>query len=76
MSNWEVSVLEHKYFLGIGCTGRTCHLASCNNFARDVSNVRTPLPRSAAKSTFYTEHLPVAAFEINPTTQQKQNKSC
>ena len=50
MSNRKVPVLEHGLLLGIGCIGRTRHLASCNSFTRDVnemlSNIRTPLSPS------------------------------
>ena len=51
MSNRNVPVLEHGYLRSIGCIGRTRHLASCNNFARDIEemliNIRTPLSPSS-----------------------------
>ena len=64
MSNREAPVLEHGKLLGIGCIGRTSHLASNNNFTRDVkemlSNIRTPLSPSSISRQ---EHL----FHRTPT---------
>ena len=48
MNHWEVSVMEHEYLLGIGCTEITCNLASCNNFTRNYNL----LARSDTKNTF------------------------
>ena len=49
LSNRKVPVLEYGYLLGIGRIRKTGHLASCNNFTRDVKDVKEML-RNIRKS--------------------------